>query len=287
MIKHAFAITALATASLATLAIPAPAMAQGSREPITRHEGKGGCPWGWNAGRGGSQSELKCYIGSSGSPAYYNPERKPCAENYRTGPGSTSYYCWERSGEQADERSAADKLVSYGTVTKANRLDRCPLGYFSKADMTVCTTRLSPAPQSRNKQGACNSNEIDEWGLYCTANASSITRAQAEQEADRDFNAIYSANGAKGPTQTPSGDDVYDSAPMVAAYGRKGGAAVNAASDNGSAATESKTAQCDTSSNGSATGAAVGGAVAGDAGAVLGSVLGGLGKKKKKKAAGC
>ena len=272
--------TLAAGAAMAFTAIPfaSPAMAQGTMEPITRHEGNGTCPTGWYAG-GGTQreSKLKCYPSSQASPAYYNPEAKPCAPNYRSG-GGKSYYCWEKSGVQADDRSAADKLVSYGTLAKANRLDRCPLGYFSKADMTICTTRLSPAPKSRKKTGACNSNEIDEWGLYCTADANVITREQAEQEANRDFNAIYTANGANYPAQ---GNDTENYPSMVAAYGPKGGGG----SASGSSSGDSQTAQDSGCANGSATGAAIGGAMAGEGGAVLGSMLGGLGKKKKKK--GC
>jgi hypothetical protein len=283
-------ITTLAAgAAMAFAAIPfaSPAMAQGTDGPITRHEGKGPCPSGWNAGTGSSSkpNENQCYKGSSGSPAYHIGSGGKCAEGYVR---SFTYYCIELSGAQADQRSAADKLVSYGTITKANPLDRCPLGYFSKADMTICTTRLSPAPKSRKNTGACNSNEIDEWGLYCTADATVITREQAEQEADRDFNAIYSANGAQGPTQTPSGDDTTNSAPMVAAYGRRGGAqaaaSTSSSESSGDQPAAQQTAQC-TTDTGSATGAAIGGAVGGDAGAALGGMLGGLGKKKKKK--GC
>ena len=265
-------------------AIPQPAMAQGTDGPIQRHEGKGGCPWGWSAGRGGSQSELQCHKGSSGSPAYYNPSRKPCAANYISGPGSSSYYCWELSGEQADQRSAADKLVSYGTITKANKLDRCPLGYFSKADMTICTTTLSPAPKARKKVGACRANEIDEWGIYCTADAKVISRKQAEDEATRDFNAIYTSNGANLPAQ---GGDTENYPSMVAAYGPKGarGAAASSSSSNSQSASNDAAAANTNCPTPSSTGATLGGAIGGDAGAALGSMLGGFGKEKKK--AGC
>lgn len=259
-------ITTLATgAAMAFAAIPfaSPAMAQGAEAkfPVPR----AGCPKTHFKSRRGSDTIFYCY------PKEGSDDSK--SSNSSSSSGSTY------------EGPAADRLVSYGTITKANRLDRCPLGYFSKSDMTTCTTRLSPAPKSRNKTGACNSNEIDEWGLYCTADANVITREQAEQEADRDFNAIYSANGAQGPTQTPSGDDTTNSAPMVAAYGPKGGAqASNASASSGDQPAAQQTAQCPAGS-GSATGAAIGGAVGGDAGAVLGGMLGGLGKKKKKK--GC
>jgi hypothetical protein len=249
---------------------PMPGAAQGNVGPIKRLEM---CPDDYSPKF--SVKDGMCYPNKS-APSVYIPQRKGnCASGYRpNGP-----YCTTKVAQ--DLTPAADRLASYGTIAKANRLDRCPIGYFSKSDMTVCTTRLSPAPQSRRKASACKANEIDEWGLYCTANASAITRAQAEQEADRDFNAIYSANGAKGPIQTPSGDDTTNSAPMVAAYGRKGSGAASSSSDS-----QSASAPVDPNcTSPSSTGAALGGAIGGDAGAALGSMLGGLGKKKKK--AGC
>jgi hypothetical protein len=286
---------ASAAMALAAFALPAPAAAQGTKSPVPHDNA--GCPTGWRH-KGAAGEDIKlCYPRSSSSKAIYlNRDRsKPCAPGY----GQDNNWCVEgvksKAASSAKEDSsssssssgssyegpAADRLVSYGTITKANKLDRCPLGYFSKSDMTICTTRLSPAPKSRVKDGACNSNEIDEWGLYCTADATVITRAQAEQEATRDFNAIYSANGANYPAQ---GSDTEDYPSMVAAYGPRGGAAPAQASASGAGdqTAAPQTAQCTTGS-GSASGAAIGGAVGGDAGAVLGSVLGGLGKKKKKK----
>ncbi len=275
MLRKIFTMWVLAFASFASLAVPAPAYAQGQNtSPIERLPAVG-CPDEWRtAWTLKNEDNTKCYPQSSSAPlVYVNKGNQPCAEGYRPQRG----YCTTKPA--GDGVSAADKLVSYGTITKANKLDRCPLGYFSKSDMTVCTTRLSPAPQSRNKKGACNSNEIDEWGLYCTANASSITREQAVMEADRDFNAIYSANGAQYPNQ---GNDTDNYPSMVAAYGPKGGkqAQTGASTDSSD---NTQAAQCDAGGDGSDTGAAIGGAVAGEGGAVLGSVLGGLGKKKKKK----
>lgn len=270
-------ITTLAAgAAMAFVANPCanPAMAQGTVGPIKRLER---CPTYYSPKFGANDG--LCYPSTNyvKVPSVYIPKNKrECATGYRPdGP-----YCTDEPAP--DLTPAADKLVSYGAITKANRLDRCPLGHFSKSDMTTCTTRLSPAPKSRKKTGACNSNEIDEWGLYCTADATVITREQAEQEADRDFNAIYSANGAQGPTQTPSGDDTTNSAPMVAAYGRKGG---GSSSSSSSGSGDGQTAQKSGCANGSTTGAAIGGAMAGEGGAALGSMLGGLGKKKKKQ--GC
>ncbi|MFY7835702.1 MAG: hypothetical protein ACOVQ0_05415 [Novosphingobium sp.] len=268
MISMTAATAAMAFGALAAV-VPTPAAAQGRNTSPIPMDGAT-CPEGWRANKG------YCEPGTNAPNVYIKTKGKPCASGYH------QYYTWNYcTDRRPDYTTAADKLVSYGTITKANRLDRCPLGYFSKADMTICTTRLSPAPKSRKKTGACNSNEIDEWGLYCTADAGMITRAQAQQEADRDFNAIYSANGAQYPAQ---GSDTENYPSMVAAYGPKGGtssAPAEAANASDQAAATQQTAQCQTSV-GSVTGAAIGGAVGGNAGAALGSMLGGFGKKKKK-----
>lgn len=295
MIKFAFAILAAGTAGIIAFT-PAPAAAQGTTGPVFRDNTS--CPTGWRNSYAGEDIKL-CYPrGTSATkPIYLNRNKKPCAPGY----GQEGAWCVEgvksktassdeqdssdsseSSGSSSEgDGSAADRLVSYATLPKANRLDRCPLGYFSKDDMTTCTTRLSPAPQSRPKTGPCKSGEIDEWGLYCTANATVITRDQAEMEATRDFNNIYTQNMAQPPTQTPSGDDVDNAPPMVAAYGPRPARGSSASSASSSQASD-QTAQCTTDS-GSATGAAIGGALGGDAGAALGGMLGGLGKKKKKK----
>ncbi|MCU0948296.1 MAG: hypothetical protein MUF47_08605 [Porphyrobacter sp.] len=279
-----------AAMAFATIPFAGPAAAQGTvtKQPEPKN---GGCPKTWQKAKRGSDTTWYCYPEKDSPPIYPREVQVRCADGYKsegnwcvgTVAGSSSS---SASSGSSYEGPAADRLVSYGTITKANKLDRCPLGYFSKSDMTICTTRLSPAPKSRVKDGACNSNEIDEWGLYCTADANVITRQQAEQEATRDFNAIYSANGANYPAQ---GSDTEDYLSMVAAYGPKNGAAPASAAasntgDQAAAPATPQTAQCTTDS-GSATGAAIGGAVGGEAGAALGGMLGGLGKKKKKK--GC
>ena len=271
-----FTTAALASAALLalpTLPIATPAFAQGSLSPFPRQSG---CPNGWSSGRAGqarTPNPDMCYPGSSAVPAYPNPSGKSCAEGYSKSAG----YCASRKEEYSGP-TAADQLVSYGTITKANRADRCPLGYFSKADMATCTTQLSPAPKSRRKAGACRANEIDEWGLYCTADAGTITRQQAEQEATRDFNAIYSANGANYPNQ---GSDTENYPSMVAAYGPKGKGGGSSASQSSSGSSDTGSAPAANCTTTSATGSAIGGMLGGQAGAALGGMLGGKSKKKK------
>lgn len=266
-----FAASALAIAAFAAAA-PSPVLAQGTLSPIER---AGSCPDGWSQGSvTKKQNASLCYASKDAPMAYRLQPGGSCGSGYR----ADGNFCTTKPADEGGG-SASDRLVSHGTIKKANRADRCPLGYFSKDDMTTCTTWLSPAPKSRRKSGPCNSNEIDEWGLYCTADATVITRAQAEDEASRDFNAIYVENGANPPNQ---GSDTEDYPSMVAAYGprSKGG---SSGSSGSAATTSSSSAVATPNACTSASGAAIGGAIAGDAGAALGSMLGGLGKKKKKK----
>ena len=254
-----------------------PAFAQGSLSPFP--VSGAGCPTGWTTGGNTTRQDRPdpktCYPRSSSAPlAYANPSRKACAEGYTNSFG----YCYVKKEEYSGP-SAADQLVSYGTITKGNKLDRCPLGHFSKSDMTTCTTWLSPAPKSRRKAGACRANEIDEWGLYCTADANVITRQQAEDEANRDFNAIYGANGATSPTQ--DGGETSNSAPMIAAYGPKGKGGGSSASVSSSSSSDTESAPAANCTTTSTTGSAIGGMLGGQAGAALGGMLGGKSKKKK------
>jgi hypothetical protein len=301
-----------AVASLALAGLGAPAHAQGQNNaPVAKTNKTYGCPSGWSSTKNSQTDVSMCFPTGSLSPKIYSKkEKETCAEGYieeqrvwctTKGAKAASAAAASKAAKEAkDAKSAsnadsssspssapsgpaADRLVSHATIAKADPLDRCPLGYFSKSDMTICTTRLSPAPRVRKNSGGCNADEIDEWGLYCTADAAVITRAQAESEAVRDFNQIYSFNRGKVPAQ---GGDTDNYPSMVAAYGPKGGAqaaaAAPAAAGNGPAA---QTAQCQTG-DASAAGAAIGGAVGGQAGAAIGGMLGGLGKKKKK-ASGC
>lgn len=303
-------------ASLALAGLGAPAQAQGQNQaPVAKTNKTYGCPSGWSSTKNSQTDTSMCFPQGSLSPKIYSKkEKETCAEGYieeqrvwctTKGAKAASAAAASKAAKEAkDAKSASasessssssapsgpasDRLVSHATIAKANPLDRCPLGYFSKSDMTICTTRLSPAPVVRKNTGGCKADEIDEWGLYCTANAASITRAQAEAEAVRDFNAIYSFNRGKYPAQ---GDDTDNYPSMVAAYGPKGGAqaaaaAAPAAAGNSPAAqAAAQSAQCQTG-DASAAGAAIGGAVGGQTGAAIGGMLGGLGKKKKK-ASGC
>ena len=231
-------ITTLAAgAAMAFTAIPfaSPAMAQ---EWIWRD---GACPSGYSQGqpgRAGQSDSDKCYKGNFG---VYTPP-------------------------------------TYGSIKKANRMDRCPVGYWTdQNDMTSCVSPYQDkAPFSRVKKGsACQSDEVDEWGVYCTSRLHKLSRSEAENTAVADVNNIYVlSNGGTAP----QGAEYENTPGIIALFSGAGTPQASTASG------ESRTAQASGCATGSATGAAIGGAMAGEGGAVLGSMLGGLGKKKKKQA---
>jgi hypothetical protein len=282
--------------------------AQGTMSPVDRQNTS--CPTGWrnSQGEAGREDIRKCYPrgNSQTTPIYLNNDRdpKPCAPGYgqdgrwcRQGaPAGRSSSSSSTSSASSSSRSsssssssssgsAGDRMASFATLKKRSPLDRCPIGYFSKSDMSVCTTRLSNGTRSRFKTGPCNAGEIDEWNLYCTEGTSRITRDQAETEATGDFNYIYTANGGRPPTQTPSGDDVDNSPPMVAAFGikppRNSGSSPASSSSSSAQATASTSdipvpANCPAPSQASAAGAALGGLLGGRRNSQAAAALGGL-----------
>ena len=287
-----------------------PAHAQGqNKAPVPKTNKTWGCPSGWSSTKNGETDTSMCFpLGSSSPNIYPKKEKDSCAEGYIeeknvwcTTKGAKDANAAARKKADAESKSAsngssssssgtpAPRQAPNSSVAKASPLDRCPLGHFSISDMSGCTPMFSPAPKVRTNTGGCSANEIDEWGLYCTADATVITRTQAEAAAVRDFNQIYAANELTVPTQ---GDDSANYPSMVAAYGPKGGAQANAESSANPAAKgkdkkeKAKDKNCDNETeSGAAVGGLIGGAVAGSEGAVIGSTLGGIGKKKKKK--GC
>lgn len=255
-------ITTLAAgAAMAFTAVPfaSPAMAQGAegKFPVPR----AGCPKTHFKSRRGSDTIFYCY------------------------PKETSND--DSSGSSSSGSSGGGyKDPTFGNLTKANEYDRCPVGYHtSDSARTTCVSyHQGKSPASRLKKGsACGAGEVDEWGLWCTSKSTTLTRAEAEDEAISDVNIIFAPEG-RGATQGPE----YENTPgILAIFGPKGNkqaAASTASEASGDQPAAQQTAQCTTDS-GSATGAAIGGAVGGQAGAALGGMLGGLGKKKKK--SGC
>jgi hypothetical protein len=285
MIKYALAVTALATMSLAALALPVPVMAQGTVGP-TPATGQRVCPSGYVASLSNGRSDKICYPNSGARPVYSRASGEKCADGYEV----DKNWCIESSRSKSSSGSggAVYQPLARGSFKKADPKDRCPVGYWTtQDDIGTCASPSSAKiPATRLKgSSACGANEVDEWGLYCTSKETTMTRREAEDIAAGDVNNYYVLSGGGNAKQ---GYDYANTPGIVGIYGKAGGApAPTSANAAASSSEESKPAPCETSASGSAAGAAVGGAVAGDAGAVLGSMLGGLGKKKKKKAAGC
>ncbi len=240
-----------ASLSLANLALIGGFALSGITAPANAQEWiwkDGACPNGYSQGqpgRAGQSDSDKCYKGSFGT---YTPP-------------------------------------TYDSITKANQMDRCPVGYWT--DENNIKSCVSPyqtkAPSSRLKKGgACKADEVDEWGVYCTSRLHNLSRSEAENTAVADVNNLFVlSNGGT----SPQGADYRNTPGIVALFSGSAQAQAGTGGVSGSTSGESQTAQNSGCATGSATGAAIGGAMAGEGGAALGSMLGGLGKKKKKQ--GC
>jgi hypothetical protein len=269
------------TATVAALAFTlsaTPAAAQGSVAPVTMVGSA--CPSGYGQGSTAQKSRPNpnmCYPRGSDSPSVYVTSGK-CAAGYRKDFG----YCTDKAD------GAVYTPPTFGSIMKANAFDRCPVGYHtSEPDVMKCVSydySAGKQPATRAKKGgACASNEVDEWGLWCTSKLTKLTRKEAEQEAVADVNHLFPRDG-KGGNQ---GADYMNTPGIVGIFGAAGANSSGASSSSKSGG-NSETAAAPANPNctsPSSTGAALGGALGGDAGAALGSMLGGLGKKKKK--AGC
>lgn len=280
-------ITTLAAgAAMAFTAVPfaSPAKAQGTVSKMSLPE-YSSCPKGWQKSKRGSDTTFYCYPTKDSKPAYPKEGSTRCADGYE----QQSNFCVAKDEEDSGSASSGGSGGGYtdptfGNLAKASEYDRCPVGYHtSDSARTTCVSyHQGKSPASRLKKGsACGADEVDEWGLWCTSKSTTLTRAEAEDEAISDVNIIFAPEG-RGATQGPE----YENTPgILAIFGPKGDVqASNAAASSPDQPAAQQAAQC-TTDNASATGAAIGGAVGGDTGAAIGGMLGGLGKKKKKK--GC
>lgn len=256
--------------ALAAGSVPTPAAAQGSVGPITRVGGT--CPSGYSQGSTVQSSKPNpnmCYPGSN-APAVY-VKNGACAAGYQSDFG----YC-------TNKVSATYIAPTYGSITKANSLDRCPVGYWTdEGNLKICSTPYKgKAPASRVKRGgACAANEVDEWGIYCTSRQHMLTRSEAENTAVADVNNVFALSGGK---TSPQGAEYENTPGIVAIFGGAGGGSGSTAAASGGGTSQSAQSGCQTDGVGSASGAAIGGAIGGQTGAAIGGMLGGLAKKKKK-----
>lgn len=170
----------------------APVQAQGTTAPVDRGSASRRCPNQWT-GR-----LRQCVPNSGNSPAIYLKTGSACAKGY----GQQGDWC------VAGYRPSTNPgmKVSGKALTKLNKLDRCPSGYFTGNDSLGCVTNLPNPPAVRMKgAGTCKADEIDEWGLYCNAGARGLTSAQMRNTFLNDLNVIYGLN-KQWPNQQPKGE---------------------------------------------------------------------------------
>ncbi len=180
-----------------------PAAAQGTMSPFAKPRNITSCPSGWT-----DRGTATCYPGSSARPSYF--VNGACASGY----GKINSYCIE--GADRDLTRA-----STGTLVKANRLDRCPISYFTNPENPAnCISLAANATTARLKGSApCRTGEIDDWGIYCVSNYSALTRGQANYGL-RDWNAIYSSNGAQSPRQADLPEGTEYTPAYITIFGR-------------------------------------------------------------------
>ncbi|MDZ3831886.1 MAG: hypothetical protein U0S50_08725 [Sphingopyxis sp.] len=278
-----FASIALAAVPLvATLAIPAPALAQRT-DAVPK---LGTCPFNWREGGTGPNRVRgipgNCYPISADSPRII--VRASSSEVCPTGyfPEGSRYCTTRKSIDfSAETRSSPDARLAK-PVPNA----RCPLGWASTRDLTACYTTFEKPTLARLSNGkACKPGELAEWGIWCTSNYEGIDRTRADNAGAKDFNEVYAwtlrnrgDTKTVGDTFSPAAEAYYDSLSGGSAPAPLSKAA---AAPNGATSAQTEAERC-TSSTGAAAGAAVGGAVGGSQGARIGGVLGGLAKGKKK-----
>jgi hypothetical protein len=282
MIKHVFAMTALATATIAAVSIPAPAMAQGT---VGKMSVEGQCPRGYEKAKRGSDATYYCYPGKDAKPAYPKQGRS-CANGYEQ---QHNFCVVKAAASSSSSSSSSSPSVDYiaaqsgtgATLTKPSKGNRCPTGWASTRDLTQCFTMVKNPPTARRSGGKpCAAGEFNDWGVWCTSNYQATTKEQAYDALTLDFNRLYLRGGPADMKSDLSDDATAHYGPQTSAVSS------TSTSSSGSSKPAEQTAQCDTSGNGSASGAAVGGAIGGETGAAIGAMLGGFGKKKKK-SAGC
>jgi hypothetical protein len=294
------------TASAFLTMTATPVAAQGSLNPQAQTGLAGSsCPSGWT-NRG---TRNMCYPGPNAKPAYPMPGTGAiqCAQGY----GASNYWCLQ--GVQSMAEMSPSKL------TKANPLDRCPVGFFTDPENgRQCITELSSPPSVRAKgNGPCRTGEVEDWGLWCVSNYASLRRDQANYGA-RDSNSIfmtsYYTTGSQQGTRQPNLPEGVEYSPAyITIFGRvdvngvpfAGGAAPTSSDASRPVAAPTQTASapvvttppnCSTQSAsnpqaaaqiGSQLGGLLGGRRNSQAGAALGGLLGAAAGSQANKPAGC
>lgn len=174
------------------LSMAVPAQAQGTTAPVDRGTASRSCPNQW------SGRLRQCVPNGANSPAIYLKTGASCSKGY----GQQGDWC------VAGYRPSTNPgmKVSASILTKRDKLDRCPSGYFTGSGSMSCVTNLPNPPAVRMKGTApCKGDEIDEWGLYCNGGARQLTSAQMRNTFLNDLNVIYGLN-KQWPNQQPKGE---------------------------------------------------------------------------------
>jgi len=172
--------------------VPEPAEAQGVRNRIERQAKN--CPPGW------SSDKDFCVANSGSSPAvYHGPRNGTCADGYKSW---GNYWCVEDKNARrgsGNTSSASAPVAPSGPptsagllLTKNNPRQLCPSGYRTSGDLGHCNTEFANAPVARARPASgCAANEIEEFGVWCTARQTGLTAKQIETVTMQDFNIIY------------------------------------------------------------------------------------------------
>lgn len=270
-------LSLVATAMLSTYAPPA--FAQGQNVESVQKIGT--CPRDWHEGGtrpGQSGIRGRCYPDSSSSPRIYL--RASTSERCATG-----YYDWDRyCTTDKPVLVSAERTFALATkLAKPAPNARCPVGWASTRDLQQCYTTIENGSVARLSNGKpCKSDELEEWGLWCTSNYQNIAFERADNAGAKDFNEVY-AWTLRNRGDTKSVGDSLSPAATAWFASQKGGSSNGAASTSNVAASSSNSAgnaANQACANSAAAGAAVGGLLGGTGGARIGGMLGGLSKKK-------
>lgn len=215
-------------AGLAALVIvPEPVEAQGVRNRIERQAKN--CPPGW------SSDKDFCVPNSGNSPAvYHGPRNGTCADGYKSW---GNYWCVEdKSARRGSGSAAAGSAPTAASgpptsagllLTKGNPRQLCPSGYRTSGDLKHCNTEFANAPLARARPaGGCAADELEEFGVWCTARQTGLTAKQIETVTMQDFNIIYTFT-----RERPVPERSQPTTPLMLALGGAAPAASSGASD--------------------------------------------------------
>ncbi|MFM2366324.1 MAG: hypothetical protein RIR95_932, partial [Pseudomonadota bacterium] len=170
-----------------------PVRAQGTTGPIAK-QGMTSCPFGYSAGSPTGNNSSKrdpafCYPNNSNPPAVAlrASSTHACPAGLRP-QAAASRWCTS----EAENTSTIESRYSVGSkIAKPTKTTRCPTGWASTENYAQCWTDLSNPTQPRLSKGKpCAPGELNDWGVWCTANYQHLTFSEAERHGVSDANVI-------------------------------------------------------------------------------------------------